>query len=360
MDLAAICKVAVTAGASDIHLKVGLPPLMRLHGDIKPIPSGGPAVNLEELGRALWDVMNPGQRERFKTTNECDLAVTFEGVARFRVNAFRQQGKIGAVLRSIPTQVRTVDELQLPPVLKKLAAEERGMVLVTGATGSGKSTTLAAMIEEINRTQPCHILTIEDPVEFLFQDKRSLVNQREVGIDAVNFHNALRSALRQDPDVILIGELRDKETVEIALSAAETGHLVLGTLHTVDAHETVNRLVGFYEPHHQQQIRLMLGAVLRGVVSQRLVPSVGGGRAAALEVMINTGTIYECIVDPKRTREIRDYMRKGRATYQTQTFDQHLYQMLQDGRITQDDALRFANNPDELALRLSGLGTDDE
>lgn len=359
MDLAAICRNAVSVGASDIHLKVGLPPLMRLHGDIKPIPGGVP-VNQEELGRALWDVMNPGQRERFKSTNECDLAVTFEGVARFRVNAFRQQGRIGAVLRTIPTQVRTIDELRLPPVLKKLAAEERGLLLVTGATGCGKSTTLAAIIEEINRTEPGHILTIEDPVEFLFADKRCLVNQREVGIDALNFHNALRAALRQDPDVILIGELRDKETVEIALSAAETGHLVLGTLHTVDAHETINRLVGFYEPHHQQQVRLMLGGVLRGVVSQRLVPGAEGGRVAALEVMINTGTIYECIVDGRRTREIRDYMRRGRATYGTQTFDQHLFQLIGEGRISQTDALRFANNPDELALRLSGLGSDDE
>ena len=359
MDLAAICRSAVSAGASDIHLKVGLPPLMRLHGEIRPIPAGV-AVNQEALGRALWDVMNPGQREKFKTTNECDMAVTFDGVARFRVNAFRQQGKIGAVLRTIPTEVRTIEALKLPPVLKKLAAEERGLVLVTGATGSGKSTTLAAIIEEINRTEPCHILTIEDPVEFLFQDKRSLVNQREVGIDALNFHNALRSALRQDPDVILIGELRDLETVEIALSAAETGHLVLGTLHTVDAHETINRLISFFEPHHQQQIRLTLGSVLRGVVSQRLVAGAKGGRVAALEVMVNTGTIYECIVDAKRTREIRDHMRKGRATYQTQTFDQHLLQLIGEGRIDPDAAMRAANNPDELALRLSGLGADDD
>lgn len=359
MDLAATCRAAFLSGASDVHLKVGLPPMMRLHGAIQPIP-GLPAVVQDELGRALWDVMNPTQRERFKTLNECDLATTFAGVARFRINAFRQQGKIGAVLRAIPSNVRTVDELRLPPVLKKLAGEQRGLVLVTGATGSGKSTTLAAMIEEINRTEPCHILTIEDPVEFQFADKKSIVNQREVGVDAPNFHSALRSALRQDPDVILIGELRDQETVEIALSAAETGHLVLGTLHTVDAHETINRVVGFYEPHAQAQVRLLMGSVLRGVVSQRLVPGVKGGRVAALEIMVNNGTIYECIVDPKRTREIRDYMRKGRATYQTQTFDQHLYQLVQEGRVEADEALKYANNPDELALRLSGLGSDDE
>ncbi len=219
---------------------------------------------------------------------------------------------------------------------------------------------MAAIIEEINRTEACHILTIEDPVEFIFSDKKSVINQREVGIDALNFHNALKAALRQDPDAILIGELRDLETVEIALSAAETGHLVLGTLHTVDAHETINRLIGFFEPHHQQQIRLLLGSVMRGVVSQRLVPGAKGGRVAAIEVMVNSGTIYECIVDPKRTREIRDYMRKGRATYQTQTFDRHLYELVQNGRVTQDDAMKSANNPDELALRLSGLGSDDD
>jgi twitching motility protein PilT len=304
--------------------------------------------------------MNPGQRERFKTTNECDLATTFPGLARFRVNVFRQQGRIGAVLRTIPTLVRTIDELQLPPVLKKLAGEGRGLVLVTGATGSGKSTTLAAMIEEINREERCHILTIEDPVEFIFADKKSVVNQREVGIDALNFHNALRAALRQDPDVILIGELRDLETVEIALAAAETGHLVLGTLHTVDAHETVNRVIGFFEPHHQQQIRLTLGSVLRGVVSQRLVPGAKGGRVAALEIMVNTGTIYECLVDAKRTREIRDHMRKGRANYGTQTFDQHLLALVQEGRVVEAEALKYANNPDELALRLSGMGADDD
>lgn len=359
MDLAVIAKAAVVAGASDIHFKVGLPPLMRLHGNITPMPNFA-AVSQEELARSLWDIMNPGQRERFKATNECDMAHTFPDLARFRINVFRQQGKIGSVMRTIPTLVKSIDELKLPPVLKKLAAESRGLVLVTGATGSGKSTTLAAIIEEINRTESCHILTIEDPVEFIFSDKRSIVNQREVGIDAMNFHNALKAALRQDPDAILIGELRDKETVEIALSAAETGHLVLGTLHTVDANETINRLIGFYEPHHQPQIRLLLGSVLRGVVSQRLVPGAAGGRVAALEVMINSGTIYECIVDPKRTREIRDYMRKGRATYQTQTFDQHLLELINQGRVKADDAMKHANNPDELALRLSGLGADED
>lgn len=358
MDLNQLCAAAMQMRASDIHLKVGRPPVFRIDGELATVP-GHPAVTNEELGRALWEIMSEHQRARFKNTNDCDLAHSVPGVARFRCNVFRQQGKIGAVLRAIPSRVKTIDELELPPVLKKIAAEPRGMVLVTGSTGSGKSTTLASIIEEINRSLPHHILTIEDPTEFVFTDQRSVVNQREVGIDSNDFHAALRAALRQDPDVILIGELRDLETVEIAMHAAETGHLVLGTLHTIDAHETINRLIGFFEPHQQQQIRLQLGSVLRAVLSQRLVPGAKGGRVAAIEVMINTGTVYECVVDGKRTREIRDHIRKGRANYGMQTFDQHLFQLVNAGRILQDDAMRFANNPDELALKLSGLSDDD-
>ncbi len=357
MDLNKLCAAAMAANASDIHLKVGLPPVFRIHGALVPQKDFGVIVN-ELLGTALWNIMSEHQRNRFKSTNDCDLAYSVPGLARFRVNVFRQQGKIGAVLRAIPTKVRSVDELKLPPVLKELAKEARGLVLVTGATGSGKSTTLAAIIEEINRTLPHHILTIEDPTEFIFVDQKCVVNQREMGIDSAEFHSALRAALRQDPDVIFIGELRDLETVEIALQAAETGHLVLGTLHTIDAHETINRLLGFFEPHQQQQIRLQLGSVLRAVVSQRLVPAIAGGRVAAIEIMRNSGTIYDCIVDGKRTREIRDYIRKGRANYGMQTFDQHIFDLLKNGRITQDDGMRAANNPDELLLKLSGLSDD--
>lgn len=358
VDLNALCAQAMQAGASDIHLKVGLPPVFRVDGALRRIDEW-PVLTNDELGQALWAVMSPVQRERFKTTNDCDLAHNVPGIARFRCNVFRQQGKIGAVLRAIPSRVKTIDELKLPPILKKIAHEKRGMILVTGATGSGKSTTLAAIVEEINRTQPDHILTIEDPTEFVFTDQMSVINQREVGIDSNEFHNALRAALRQDPDVILIGELRDLETVEIAMHAAETGHLVLGTLHTIDAHETINRIIGFFEPHQQQQTRIALGSVLRAVVSQRLVPSSQGGRVAAIEVMINTGTVYECVVDGKRTREIRDHIRKGRAAYGMQTFDQHLLNLHNEGRISRDDAVRFANNPDELELKLSGLTEDD-
>lgn len=359
MDLASLCKLAMRVGASDIHLKVGMPPVMRIHGQLKPVPEA-PPLNNEELSKALWDIMTPVQRERFKATNDCDLAHSIPGVARFRCNVFRQQQKIGAVLRAIPAVVKTIDELKLPPILKKVAQEPRGLVLVTGSTGSGKSTTLAALIEEMNRSVPHHIVTIEDPVEFLFQDRMCVINQREIGIDALTFDAALRAALRQDPDVILIGELRDLETTEIAMHAAETGHLVLGTLHTIDAYETVNRIVGFYPPHQQQQVRLQLGSVLRSVVSQRLVPAVAGGRVAALEIMLNTGTVYECIIDGSRTREIRDQIRKGRANYGMQTFDQALYDLIHSGRVTQEQGLRYANNADEVALRLSGMGGDED
>jgi twitching motility protein PilT len=350
--------LAVRAGASDVHLKVGLPPIFRIHGDLRPVTEF-PLVSQEALGLSAWDIMNVLQRERFKTTNDVDLAWTILGVGRFRVNVFRQQGKIGMVLRTIPAQVKTLEDLNLPPVLKRLALERRGLLLVTGATGSGKSTTLAAMIEEVNRNLPHHIMTIEDPVEFLFQDKKALINQREVGVDSITFHQALRAALRQDPDVILVGEMRDKETVDIALSAAETGHLVLGTLHTIDAVESINRLLGFYEPHAQQQIRLRLGSSLRAVVSQRLVPAVGGGRAVAVEIMLNTAPIYDCIVDAKRIREIRDLIRMGRAQYQTQLFDQHLYDLVHANRVKQEDALKHANNPDELGLRFAGVSDEE-
>ncbi len=358
VDLNALCTLAIRLKASDIHLKVGLPPVFRIDGALKRMEEW-PVLANDELGQALWAVMSPVQRERFKSTNDCDLAHSVPGLARFRCSVFRQQGKVGAVLRAIPSTVKTIDELELPQVLKKITREKRGMILVTGATGSGKSTTLAAMVEEINRTQPDHILTIEDPTEFVFTDRMSVINQREVGIDSNEFHAALRAALRQDPDVILIGELRDLETVEIAMHAAETGHLVLGTLHTIDAHETINRIIGFFEPHQQHQVRLALGSVLRAVVSQRLVPSQRGGRVAAIEIMINTGTVYECVVDAKRTREIRDHIRKGRAAYGMQTFDQHLLLLQEAGAITRADAVRFANNPDELELRLSGLTEDD-
>lgn len=358
MDLGEICRVAVRKGASDIHLKVGQPPRIRVSGKLLGIPSV-PALTQETMGKMAWNIMTPMQRERFKAANDLDMAWQVNGVGRFRVNVFRQRQAIGMVLRSIPTEVKTIDELKLPDVLKEIADYPRGLVLVTGTTGSGKSTTMAAILEEINQHKRHHILTIEDPIEFTFRDKRSLINQREVGVDSESFASALRAALRQDPDVILVGELRDAETVEIALSAAETGHLVMGTLHTLDAPETINRLIGFWEPHHQQQVRYQLSSTLRAVLSQRLIRTKTGSRAAAIEIMLNRGTISDCITDPARVKEIPDHMAKGFKTYGTQTFDQAVYRLLQAGVIEQEEAMKNVNNPDELQLRLSGLGSDE-
>lgn len=358
MDLAEICRVAVRKGASDLHFKVGLPPVFRVRGSLVPLAQA-PALTKESLGKMAWLIMSPSQRERFKADQDLDMAFQVPGVGRFRVNVFRQRQQIGMVLRTIPTEVKTIDELGLPQVLKDVAMEPRGLILVTGTTGSGKSTTLAALIEEVNRTLPHHILTIEDPVEFTFKDRKSVINQREVGVDSASFASALRAALRQDPDVILVGELRDKDTVEIALQAAETGHLVLATMHTLDAPETVNRVIGFFEPHHQQHVRWQLAGTLRGVLSQRLIPTTSGGRVAAIEIMLNKGAVSECIADPERVREIPDHIAKGNKVYGSQTFDQSVFSLLKRGVITEADALRSVNNPDELALRLRGIGDQD-
>jgi twitching motility protein PilT len=358
VDINEICKAAVRFRASDIHLKVGLPPMIRVHGELQPV-SAAEELSAEAIGRMAWEMMTEGQRARFKADNDLDMSHEIPGLGRFRVNVFRQRKSIGMVLRAIPSQVRTLDELQLPPILKDIAGYPRGMVLVTGTTGSGKSTTLAAMIEEINRSYAHHVITIEDPIEFTFRDRRSVINQREVGVDSRSFSTALRAALRQDPDAVLVGELRDRETMEIALQAAETGHLVLSTLHTLDAAETINRVIGFFEPHHQQQVRMQLASTLRAVLSQRLLPMKSGGRVAAVEVMINTGSVSECITDPRRTREISDHIAQGSRIYGTQTFDQSVFRLLKAGIVEERDALRSVNNPDELALRLRGISDED-
>ena len=358
MELGDICRLAVRKGASDVHLKVGRPPMLRVDGDLQPL-GGVPPLTNKQIGEMAWKVMSEVQRQRFKAQQDLDLSWHLQGVGRFRVNVFRQRNAMGMVLRTIPDKVRTIDELGLPPVLKRVALGPRGLVLVTGATGSGKSTTLAAMVQEVNAHLPHHVLTIEDPIEFAFRDQKAVINQREIGVDSVSFPVALRAALRQDPDVILVGELRDLETVEIALQAAETGHLVLSTLHTLDAVEAINRLIGFFPPHHQKQIRHQLAAVLRAVISQRLVPSLRGGRVAALEVLINTPTISECIADMDRVREIPDHMLQGHKVHGSQTFDQAVFRLCLDGVVDPKVALRYATNPDELALRLRGIGADE-
>src|SRR5512142_79358 len=360
MELNEILQIALRGGASDIHLKAGLPPMFRVDGALVPLKDAR-RLPPEEIARMALGIMNDYQKEKYKQTNEVDLAYGVPGLGRFRVNIFQQRGTIGAVLRAIPMKILTIEQLMLPKIVEKLAGEERGLVLVTGITGSGKSTTLAALIEHINSTETCHIMTIEDPIEFLIRDKRSIVNQREVGVDTMSFGQALKSALRQDPDVILVGEMRDLETIETALSAAETGHLVMSTLHTVDATETIQRIISAFPPYQQKQVRLQLGSVLKGVISQRLVPrSDGRGRVPATEVLVATGRVRELIEDPDRTKEIPDAISQGHTTYGMQTFDQSLMGLLKSSLITYDEALRQATNPDDFALRVSGVsGTSD-
>jgi len=360
MELNEILQIALRGGASDIHLKAGLPPMFRVDGSLVPLKDGK-RLAPEEIGRMAIGIMNDYQREKFKQVNEIDLAYGVPGLGRFRVNVFQQRGTVGIVLRVIPFKVLTIDQLMLPKVLEKLSLGERGLILCTGTTGSGKSTTLAAMIDHINSNETCHIMTIEDPIEFLVRDKRSIVNQREVGVDTASFGQALKSALRQDPDVILVGEMRDLETIETALTAAETGHLVLSTLHTLDATETINRIISVFPPHQQKQVRLQLGSVLRGVISQRLVPRADKrGRVAAVEVLIATQRVRELVEDKDRTKEIPDAIAQGHQSYGMQTFDQSLMSLLQKGLITYEEALRQASKPDDFALRYSGVASTSD
>ena len=290
-----------------------------------------------------------------------DLAYSVAGLGRFRVNVFQQRGTVGLVLRVIPTRIKTIDELGLPPVLKRIASEERGLVLVTGTTGSGKSTTLAAMIDYINATRAAHIMTVEDPIEYLHRDHHSLVNQREVAVDTQSFSHALRSALRQDPDVILVGEMRDFETVDTALLAAETGHLVLSTLHTLDATETINRIIAVFPPHQQRQVRLQLASVLKAAISQRLLPRAdGAGRVAAVEVMVSTALIRDAVVDKDKTSMIHGAIAAGTSQYGMQTFDQSIFGLYQQGFVTLEEALRWASNVDEFKLKVQGISTTTE
>ncbi|HYX90031.1 MAG TPA: type IV pilus twitching motility protein PilT, partial [Myxococcaceae bacterium] len=351
MELNEILQVALRGGASDIHLKAGLPPMFRVDGRLVPLKDGR-RLAAEEVARMGVGLMNEGQKEKFKQINEVDLAYGVPGLGRFRVNVFQQRGVIGAVFRVIPFKISTVRELLLPPVIEQIALEQRGLVLVTGTTGSGKSTTLAAMIEHINATETNHIMTIEDPIEFLIRDKRSIINQREIGVDTMSFSQALKSALRQDPDVILVGEMRDHETIETALTAAETGHLVLSTLHTVDATETINRIIAAFPPFQQKQVRLQLASVLKAVISQRLIARADGrGRVAAVEILKNTARVRELIEDKDRTKEIHDALAQGHQAYGMQTFDQSLMSLVKQGIVSFEEAKRQATNPDDFALR---------
>ena len=360
MALNDILKVAVKGGASDIHLKSGLPPMFRVDGALVPLKNGERMLP-DEIQQMALDIMNPTQKDRFEEPREADLAYGVAGLGRFRVNVFQQRGSIGIVLQVIPFGVKTLDQLHLPKVVERISEEHRGLILVTGTTGSGKSTTLAAMIEQINSNRTCHIMTIEDPIEFLIRDRRSIVNQREIGVDSHSFANALRAALRQDPDVILVGEMRDFETIETALTAAETGHLVMSTLHTLDATETISRIISVFPPHQQNQVRLQLAAILKAVISQRLVPRADGkGRVPALEVLVSTAYTRELIADKDRSKEIPDAIAKGYTTYGMQTFDQSLMSLVKDGLVTYEEALKNVSNPDDFALRYRGIASTSD
>ena len=351
---------ATACGASDLHIKAGSFPVMRVDGELKPI-TNAPRLTQDDTLDMAFSMMSNRQKQRFKEVSEVDIAYGLSGVGRFRANVFQQRGTVSMVLRVIPDKVRTVSDLGLPPVAEQIATEQRGLILVTGATGSGKSSTLAALIDYINSTRGGHIVTIEDPIEFLHRDKKSFISQREVDVDTRSFAEALRGALRQDPDVILVGEMRDHETIETALTAAETGHLVLSTLHTLDATETVTRIVSSFPPHQQKSVRLQLAGILRAVISMRLVRASNGvGRVPAAEIMISTGTIRDYIANEEKTPLIRDAIAAGRSQYGMQTFDQSLFNLFQSGLITLEEALRGASNPDEFRMRVSGICTSNE
>jgi twitching motility protein PilT len=346
----------IDKGGSDLHLKVPAPPVMRVDGEMRPIDGLSP-LTPEDTERAVREMLHdPDKLHEFTEEGEVDFAYSIPGVARFRCNAFRQRGSVSVVIRAIPVSIQTIDQLRLPPVIRELAEEERGIVLLTGTTGSGKSTTLAAMIDHINATRRRHIVTVEDPLEFLHEDKQSIINQREVGMDTGSFKRALRRVLRQDPDVILIGEMRDEETVHTALSAAETGHLVFSTVHTVDAAETVNRLIDFFPPHMHNQVRAMIASTLKGAVSQRLVPTVdGSGRVACCEVLRMTGRVRDMIMNPGETGKLPEVIAEG-SFYGMQTFDQHLFEHLKSGRVEMDTAVQFATSPHDFKLLVAADG----
>lgn len=360
LELNEILEIGVRGGASDIHMKSGLPPMFRVDGALAPLRQGDRMVP-DQLQQMAYALMNGTQRDRFEEFREVDLGYGVSGLGRFRVNVFQQRGSIGMVFRVIPFGVKSIEELHLPKIVETIARENRGLVLVTGTTGSGKSTTLAAMLESINSQRTCHIMTIEDPIEFLIRDRRSIVNQREIGVDTHNFATALRAALRQDPDVILVGEMRDLETIETAITAAETGHLVMSTLHTLDATETINRIISVFPPYQQKQIRLQLAATLKAVISQRLVPRADGhGRVPALEVLISTAFVRECIADKERTRELPNIIAKGFTSYGMQTFDQSLMQLLKQDLVSYDEALKHVSNSDDFALRFRGIASTSD
>lgn len=358
MTLNDILNTALKKQASDVHLKAGLVPVIRKHGKLRPLQQGLPQLTSQEIEDMAFGLLDEDQKRVFGVAKEIDIGYGLSGVGRFRINIFRQRGSVRMVIRNIPFNVPNLDDLGLPAVVKKIADYERGLILVTGITGSGKSSTLAAMIDHINNTQNTHILTIEDPIEFLIRDRKSIVSQRELGLDTTTFSSALRSALRQDPDVILIGEMRDTETIEIALTAASTGHLVLSTLHTMDAQETINRILATFEPHEQDQIRRQLAGCLKAVISQRLARKKDKtGFVPAVEVLVTNQRVKEMIEDPEKTREIRNAIEESRDTFGMQSFDQSLMDLLTQDMIDYDEALKLSSNPEDFHLRAAGVAS---
>jgi twitching motility protein PilT len=354
-DVHTALRELVARNGSDLHLKVHSPPLFRVQGALGPDPATQP-LSEQDTEDALHALLHDQVKlKEFADDHEVDFSFEIAGLARFRVNAFRQRGLISLACRAIPAKISTIEELALPAVVRDLAEEERGIVLLTGTTGSGKSTTLAAMIDHMNVTMNKHIVTIEDPIEFVHSDKRSVINQREVGMDTKSFERALRRVLRQDPDVILVGEMRDEETVRTALSAAETGHLVLSTVHTVDASESINRLLDFFPPHQHNQARSMIAGTIRGVISQRLVPGANGGRVAVCEILRMTGRVRDMIVDPNQTGQLGEAISSG-AFYGMQTFDQALFHHVKAGRVMTEEALKVASSPHDFKLLLQSDG----
>jgi twitching motility protein PilT len=347
--------LALENKASDIHLKAGRCPTIRIDGKLIQVETM-PKLSPQDTVDIVANIMPEHVKESFKKTHEADFSFGVAKLGRFRVSSYMQRGTIALVLRAIPVNIPNIDTLNLPEVIKSLSMENRGLILVTGTTGSGKSTTLASMIEYINERKRLNIITVEDPIEFLHSDKLSIISQRELGTDTLSFAEGLKHSLRQDPDVILVGEMRDVETVETAMLAAETGHLVMSTLHTLDSVETINRVVALFPPFHQNNVKYQLASVLKAIVSQRLMPMADGkGRVPAIEVMINTETIKECIVDYKKIKLIKDYIETGHNIYGSQTFDQSIYELFMRKMITFDEAMKWVSSPDNFQLKVSGI-----
>lgn len=360
MNLKQMLEIMLQKKASDLHLRVGLKPILRIDGGLNAIETN--ILTSEDIEQTLNQILNDDQKGRFLKKNEMDLALSVSKLGRFRINFYRQRGTIGIAIRAVNTKIPSFEELNLPAVAKTLSEQRRGLILVTGTTGSGKSTTLAAMIEHINQTRAENILTIEDPIEYVYRDKKSIISQREIGGDTESFANALRHSFRQDPDVVLIGEIRDLDTMSIALTAADTGHLVLSTLHTMNAIETISRIVTFFPPHQHQQIRALLAGTLKAIICQRLLPrSDGPGRVPAVEVLVSNGSVREYITDPLKTLLLIELMESGAIQYGMQSFDQSIMKLYKSNMITYQEALNQTTSPDDFDLRVKGItGASDK